>query len=202
MYKVFIDDTPIILTDSLNENNNFLTQTFKEELIDEIIYKLKSGKINGINLFSKDLEKDWALFKSHFKIIIAAGGLVFNKKDEILFICRANKWDLPKGRLEEGEDIQTTALREVEEECGITHLTIVHFLTTTYHFFVKKREKRIKETHWFLMHSDFNGTLTPQREEGITKAVFKNKIDTENALKNTYANIILVHETHHENQKK
>ena len=42
------------------------------------------------------------------------------------------------------------------------------------------------------MQSDFKGVLTPQLEEGITKAVFKNSAETSKALENTFANIRLV----------
>jgi len=46
-------------------------------------------------------------------------------KNEILFIFRNGKWDLPKGKAEAKETINQTAIREVEEETGITGLSII-----------------------------------------------------------------------------
>ena len=74
-------------------------------------------------------------FCHEFHEVNAAGGLVTvrvqepagvtgggrNGKDSAryLFIRRNGLWDLPKGHQEAGEDIRTTALREVSEETGI-----------------------------------------------------------------------------------
>ena len=125
-------------------------------------------------------------------MVTAAGGLVLNPQKEILFIYRNGIWDLPKGMIEKGETLETTALREVVEECGIENLSIDQFLTTTYHYFYRN-EKCLKKTHWFLMHSNFEGVLQPQEEEGITEVVFKNKKATLKALQNSYTNIKLVY---------
>ena len=192
MYKVFVNDKPIILTDSLKKNNNYRVHIFKEVVIDEILHKLKKGKSKGINLFCANLEKDWEAFKKHFKVVSAAGGLVLNTKKEILFIYRLGIWDLPKGRIEKGESIEETAVREVEEECGVENLVLEKPLITTYHLFFMNNIQQLKITHWFLMHTDFQEKLTPQLEEGITKVAFKNDTQLEEALQNTYANIKLV----------
>jgi ADP-ribose pyrophosphatase YjhB (NUDIX family) len=131
-------------------------------------------------------------FKNKFKIIVSAGGLVINKKKEFLFIYRGSKWDLPKGKKEKGEKLEETAIREVKEECGVSNLIIEKKLIETYHFFIEKGKYRLKETHWYLMHSSYNKELTPQLEEGITKVMFKDLEGTREALKNTFYNIIMV----------
>ena len=197
MYKVFVNDKPIILTSSLKKENNYPVYIFKNIVVDEIIYKLKKEKLKGVNLYSSNLEEDWKTFAKNFKVISAAGGLVLNQKKEILFIFRGKKWDLPKGRIEKGESTEETAVREVEEECGIKNLKIEKPLLTTYHIFYQK-ENRIKKTYWFLMHTNFKGKLTPQLEEGITEVVFKSESETKEALKSTYANIKLVYNTYKE----
>lgn len=195
MYKVFVNDKPIIFTSLLKNNGVFPVYMYKNIVFDEVIHKLKIGKIQGVFLFSFHLEEDWQHFLSTYKVVTAGGGLVLNQQKEILFIYRGNKWDLPKGRIEKGESIEETAIREVEEECGITNLTIKNFLLKTYHIFSWEEEIRIKETYWYLMSSNYSGELTPQLEEGITEVVFKNKQEAELALQDSYANIRLVYET-------
>ncbi|WP_026776945.1 NUDIX hydrolase [Polaribacter sp. Hel_I_88] len=195
MYKVFINDKPIIVTSSSKKENNFPVYLFKDIAFDEIVYKLQNENIKGINLYSVDLENDWNSFLKNLKVVPAAGGLVLNDEKEVLFIYRNNIWDLPKGRIEKGETIETAAIREVEEECGICNVSIEKKLLITYHIYFQNGI-RLKETHWFLMISDFKGDLKPQLEEGITDVVFKNEHQTKEALQNTYANIKLVYDTY------
>ena len=64
---------------------------------------------------------------------------------KFLFIYRNQKWDIPKGRIEEGESVQSAAVREVEEETGVTDLTITHTLTTTLHLFHRNGKYRLKD---------------------------------------------------------
>ncbi len=194
MYKVFINDKPIILTDSLLKTSNFLHFSFENSAVEEIIHKLKFESLKGVALICNDLEKNWKEFQSHFVKVIAAGGLVCNEKDEFLFIYRGNKWDLPKGRTEIGEKLEQTAVREVQEECGLKHIELKNYLLTTYHLFFHNKQQRLKKTHWYSMKTSSNEVLTPQLEEGITKVEFKNQEQTKVALKNTYANIKLVFE--------
>ncbi|QMU65712.1 MAG: NUDIX domain-containing protein [Flavobacteriaceae bacterium] len=191
MYKVFINNSPIILTDSFQNQNEFPFLIYKNVVPDEIIYKLSKNVFNGIYLYDMDLEPCWKDFKSHFKVIIAGGGLVQNSKKETLFIYRGNKWDLPKGKVEKGESVEKTALREVKEECGIANLILKEFIITTYHIFYYDNVLSLKETHWFLMYTDHSKTQ-PQLDEGITIAEFKPKSEVDLALKNSYANIQLI----------
>tara|TARA_B100000787_G_scaffold162672_1_gene143641 strand:- start:44030 stop:44629 length:600 start_codon:yes stop_codon:yes gene_type:complete len=198
MYKVFINESLIILTDSLLIDNNFKIINYKNTVIPEIINKLKKEKRNNIILYCINLQESWEHFKSHFKIIIAAGGLVLNENKEFLFIFRGSKWDLPKGRIEEEESIKETALREVKEECGVSQLKLHEFLIITYHIFYQNNQNRLKETHWFHMETRTKEVLKPQLEEGITIAEFKNKEDSVRALDNTYGNIHLVFKAYYQ----
>lgn len=194
MYKVFVNDKPIILTDSFEKNDGFPVFLLKDVVLDEVIYRLKKETIHGINLYTPTLEKSWIEFTQKFRVIKAGGGLVLNKNKEVLFIYRGNKWDFPKGRIEKGENIEETAVREVEEECGMSDVFIDKFLLTTYHLFYQGGENRLKETHWYLMHTTYTGKLTPQEEEGITEVVFKDDLAIPKAFENTYANIKLVYQ--------
>lgn len=199
MYKVFVNDKPIILTDSLKNDNSYPVYIFNEVVIDEVLHKLRRGNTNGMNLFCSNLATDWSTFKKEFKVVFAAGGLVTNPTHEILFIYRSNVWDLPKGRVEEGESIEETAVREVEEECGAEGLKLIKPLLITHHLFYMDHIQQMKITHWFLMEADFQKNLKPQLEEGITKVLFKNKDEVQEAMKNTYANIKLVLDTYYKN---
>jgi len=104
-------------------------------------------------------------------IIIAAGGLVRNSKDEILLIYRRGFWDLPKGKLDAGELIPECAIREVQEETGIQTLDLGPFICTTTHTYFDKwlNQDVEKHTHWYAMLSLENETLVPQTEEDIEK---------------------------------
>ena len=192
MYKVFVNDCPIILTDNNKILPNFEIKAFESDKISKIITSLFLNEIRGIILHCSDLNECWLDFKSQFKVEQAAGGKVLNEKNEVLFIYRFNKWDLPKGKLENGESISECAIREVEEECGITNLQIEKELQTTYHIFERNGKIILKITYWFLMKTIYKGKLTPQTEEGIEQVVFKNDSEINKALKNTYENIKLL----------
>ncbi len=62
-----------------------------------------------------------------------AGGVVFRRTDqdviEILLIQDAkDRWTIPKGHIEEGEDAKTTAAREVGEETGLKKVHVHNWL--------------------------------------------------------------------------
>ncbi len=192
MYKVFVNDYPIILTDNQNISTIYQKINFDRNEVINIVENIFDNNLSGICLLCKNIEDSWNLFQSEFNIQKAAGGKVFNAKDEVLFIYRFNKWDLPKGKLEKGESIEECAIREVEEECGISNLVIKNSLQTTYHIFKRKGKIILKITYWFLMNTDYEGKLKPQLEEGITKVVFKNNEEINLALTNTYQNIKLL----------
>lgn len=114
-------------------------------------------------------------FRELFKYIVAAGGAVFNPKDELLLIHRFGYWDLPKGKLEKRESLQEGAIREVEEECNVFGLTIEEELTPTFHIFHKKRWS-LKKSYWYRMHCEIWEKAKPQKEEGIDRIAWK-KLD-------------------------
>ena len=116
---------------------------------------------------------EWKSFCDSYTIIEAAGGLVQNSQGEYLMIFRNGKWDLPKGKCEAGESAEQTALREVQEECGINQLRPGKLLTITYHTYTLHDAEILKRTYWYSMkyegcESEFN----PQIEENIELAKF------------------------------
>ena len=128
------------------------------------------------------------------KTIIAAGGLVFNEKNELLMIYRRGKWDLPKGKLDEGERIEDCAVREVMEETGLKEITRGALLTISYHTYFDKwvGEEVIKETHWYKMTASSEQSLIPQIEEDIELIRWVSGTALEECLQDSYENIVEV----------
>lgn len=126
------------------------------------------------------------------KKIIAAGGLVSNENDELLMIFRRGKWDLPKGKLDEGESIEACALREVREETGLHHLELQSFTGITQHeyFDTHIKEDVLKETHWYAMKAPGVQALAAQAEEDITEIEWVRKEILDIYLNNSYPNIV------------
>lgn len=124
--------------------------------------------------------------------IIAAGGLVTNEHNELLMIFRRGKWDLPKGKLDEGETIEACAVREVEEETGINNVELGALVGLTYHEYFDRfvNDEAIKETHWYAMKVEGSPTPTPQAEEHIEKIIWADDAAIKECLQNSYQNII------------
>jgi len=103
--------------------------------------------------------------------IKSAGGLVYNKKRQVLLIFKRGMWDLPKGRLEGGDSRTDTALREIHEESGLElkKLSVKGKLVPTWHTTAYKKKNYLKKTYWYLVEydGDDSGKLSPEINEGI-----------------------------------
>ena len=191
MYKVFVNESPLILTNEKPDNaigNVFLME---DNAINYAITSLSKKLLTQAYIYDPSdniLEK----FSSKIPIVVAAGGLVRNKKGKVLFIYRNDKWDLPKGKLDKGESIEKAAVREVEEETGVAGLIIEKYLKTTFHIFKRSGEYRLKKVYWFHMVTSYSGKLVPQTDEGITNVKWLGPKKIEKALKNSYLNIKLL----------
>jgi len=179
MYKIYVNETKVLLLPSSDYTTNLKTD--KDNLV--ILYMGKPSHIlNFIDMFEKSkrikslvlhypnfkkLKED---FLGLFRVVEAAGGLVVNENNEILFIHRRGFWDLPKGKLDPEETRREAAKREVKEETGIRQVQLDKKLVVTNHTFKNGKGKRcIKKSHWYLMFAP-NQKLIPQAEEDITKA--------------------------------
>lgn len=149
----------------------------------------KAGQ-NEYLLITKSPKKIFSTIKKKCQLIKAAGGLVANSKGEFLFIFRNKKWDLPKGKVEQGEKIKIAAQREVEEECGVHISKNKKKLCKTYHVYEMDSKIVLKKTHWYKMEVDGYPNLTPQKEEGISKAAWVAPIAIADKTKNTYPSIL------------
>lgn len=133
---------------------------------------------------------------AQFTPINAGGGLVQNQQGEYLLIYRNGFWDLPKGKQEEGEDIAVTALREVEEECGLTSLEQGDLLCITHHTYHMNGLHMLKDTYWYNMkYTGDTSTLTPQLEEGIQECKWVPAAELAAYVKDTYPSILKVFES-------
>ena len=192
MYKVFVNDKPLFLTNQIFKETDF--QLFLLESVDfkQLIVKYFQNKIQKAYLYHPDEKEIMKVLKTKIPVNKAGGGLVYNKNGEVLFIFRNGKWDLPKGGTNKGEEIEGTAMREVEEETGVNGLSISKKLQKTYHIFKRNGVYKLKITHWFEMHSTYDGIPIGQAEEGIEKVEWKNPEQIKEALKNSYENIKLL----------
>lgn len=195
MYKVFINDKVIFFTKNtklLSDLENVLVLYYYDNsIIPMLVDFLKNdGKLKHLVFLTLTPEEDFVRFKDNFELIIAAGGKVSNAVGNILFIFRLGKWDLPKGKVEEGETLEESAIREVEEECGISKLTIVNHLKDTYHLYELNNKMVLKQSVWYEMKSDDTSELVPQKEENITDARWMTNEEIQKVvMKNTYPSI-------------
>ena len=189
MYKVFVNELPLILTTNLSETANGKYFPLNGGAIQNAIDALLDKKLDEAYIYHPNHEEILKKFTKKIPLEVAAGGVVTNKKGKVLFIYRNDKWDLPKGKLDNGETLKECALREVEEETGVKKLKIKNFLETTYHILKRNGAYKLKEVHWFAMKTSYDGKLIGQKEEGIEKVKWKGPDKIKKALENSYTNI-------------
>ncbi len=190
MYVIYINERPLTLLSEeehrtrVRASNNISPKTHlvaryigKPRTLLNYADMLEKGspKVTSVDIVGKDLDSLWEAFKSHYRWVPAAGGVVSPRgnKGQVLFIFRRGYWDLPKGKIDDGEDAPTAALREVMEETGVHDLVLGESLPMTYHTYRNRKEKRIlKPTFWFRM-SAAPTVLIPQKEEDIELAEWR-----------------------------
>ena len=192
-YRIFINDNTLFIADVLPQQAEKIQQLEIQDFDLQTFYKkLKNGSKKSYIFLTKNPKETFKRLKKDCNIIKAAGGLVQSVNGNYLFIFRNKKWDLPKGKLEEGENMKETAVREVEEECGIKVFKREEKLCKTYHVYPMGANLVIKKTNWYKMKVKGEPKLIPQKEEGIDKAVWLDKKEIGPVLKNTYPSIIEV----------
>lgn len=160
------------------------------ELLLNEISQLSSIKPNSITILVNESINIESVLLQYFKLNKAAGGIVIKGK-QILMIYRANMWDLPKGRIENGESAVAAAVREVNEECGV-HATPTTKFYTTWHAFQTNGISILKETTWYIMDCIDDTHMAPQKEEAIERVAWINIDQLQDILKNTYTSIQLL----------
>lgn len=194
MTKIYYNSKIIHIssTSILNKSIANINISSENELKSRLFFFLDNENSNNINIVCSEPDKCINKLKSFFNFIQAAGGIVYNKEKEILFIRKYNKWDLPKGKIDMGETPEKAAIREVSEECGldINNLKLIKQIEKKYHIYKQDNNYYLKETYWNLVQYTGSKKPSPQKAEGIIKAEwFNNKSINNDILKDTYPSI-------------
>lgn len=171
----------------------------------QIVFKIEANEYKGFEHYHKLLldqpGKNEVIFMSQkpgdmmvkfikdFTDIKAAGGLVVNELGELLLMKRNGTWDLPKGKVEEGEFLRQAASREVKEETGLPKVKISHTVKPTFHIYKLDDSLILKTTYWYYMLASSQDKLVPQKSEGIEELIWVNKKDLKKYVDLTYPNI-------------
>ncbi len=206
MYKIFINDIPVYLTDDKKQKPTTKAKSVwrikyskKTDLLATIQLLEQQPPIDEVYIITDKVSKLYKVFAAHYKGIVAAGGVVFNENGELLLIYRRKKWDLPKGKVEENETIDMAAVREVEEETGLKNVELGEEIYipsnqfhTTYHTYFNSKGKRIlKTTYWYYMSCNGEAQhLKPQLEEDIEEVRWVNPQHIASYLNNTFLSIV------------
>ncbi len=175
--KIYFNDKPLFLCDNvdgtiepyLHHDDAVFIDELDSHTVKSMIHEMEQEKVHAGVFFHRDLEALKKAFFKKFTLIIAAGGLVQNEKEEILLIFRKGKWDLPKGKLDKNEKLEDCAVREVGEETGLKNVQLIAPLIVTYHTYHEGSRFILKESHWYTMKVSGEQQLIPQTEEEITE---------------------------------
>jgi 8-oxo-dGTP pyrophosphatase MutT (NUDIX family) len=182
MYKIYINETPLILTNTEGVLPEWKddAQTLVTPYLGRVKFLLnyidtleKTKKYNRVVIHASDLEKLWDDYRNLYKRIKAAGGVVYNAQNEVLVIYRRDFWDLPKGKIDKGETPEAAAIREVQEETGLDKVDLGNHIINTYHTYIHKEKRVLKKTYWYAMRTN-ELALTPQYSEDIEEAKWVN----------------------------
>ena len=192
-YRIYINDNTLFIADVAPKQLKKI-QRLEAQGFDFPTFHKSLGKdpVQDYVLIDSNPKKLFDKIKKSCELIKAAGGLVKSAKGNYLFIFRNKKWDLPKGKVEKGEKMKEAGLREVEEECGVKIHTNNKKLCKTFHVYTLGNKLVLKKTNWYSMTVKGEPKLIPQKEEGITKAVWLGADELKPVLKNTFPSIVQV----------
>jgi ADP-ribose pyrophosphatase YjhB (NUDIX family) len=193
-YTIYFGNKPYHIISVLDEPlsklagsaGTIMANHFDENLIRKTIQDIEAEGTKAVIVYTNHVEEAWSVFQNQFKSITAGGGIVLNDGGETLFIFRMGKWDLPKGKWDEGETIEACALREVKEETGLTNVALLKEVGKTYHTYKEKKKYILKTTVWFLMKAPGDQLLIPQTEEDIESMEWIGKAGWVVPFANTY----------------
>jgi len=188
IYKIYMNESALIIADFVPSTLVGYQQLDLQSFGLVNLYKKSKQVDQVINylLLVEDPKATLKEIKKQVKVIHAAGGLVKNGEGKLLFIHRLGKWDLPKGKVDPGEKSRITAVREVQEECGIKVDYLGVKIMSSYHVYEMKGTVVLKRTKWYEMAVNNSPKLIPQLSEDITQAKWLRKESLAKVLENTY----------------
>jgi 8-oxo-dGTP pyrophosphatase MutT (NUDIX family) len=196
--KIYFNNKPLFLVNELtpeieeylhHEETVFIDE-FNIHTVKAMIHEMEQSKIHrGVFLYP-DVEEVLHAFKKKLTLVQAAGGLVHTEDNHFLLIFRRGKWDLPKGKLDDYEDLRTCAVREVKEETGLDGVQLEQPLCITYHTYHEAGKHILKESHWYWMKGERQQVFTPQTEEEIDQCEWVPVDKLAPYMDNTHASII------------
>jgi 8-oxo-dGTP pyrophosphatase MutT (NUDIX family) len=198
MYKIYFNNKPLFITSQitreleeyLHHEDTVFIDEFNVHTVKAMLHEMQLPKIHAGVFLNEDVEAVMKAFKKKLVLIQAAGGLVHTRDNHLLLIFRRGKWDLPKGKVDEGEDLETCALREIREETGLSNIQIEQPLRITYHTYHQEGRHILKESHWYLVKAEEQAALLPQTEEDIEKCEWVAVGQLSGHLENTHASIL------------
>ena len=196
-YKIYFADKPFIITDILNpeeqdlagKHGTIMLNHYDQGSLLQATYTLENTPAKAVIVLTDKAGEAFTLFQTFFTNIETGGGLIENEKNEYLFIFRRKKWDLPKGKLDDGETIEECALREVEEETGLKEVKLQQFMLHTWHCYLERGQRILKKGSWYKMTYAANEKLVPQTEEDIEEIIWLQKAEWAIVLQNTFQSI-------------
>ena len=197
MHKIYFGQRSLLICspgdEALADPNCISFHMGGEPCMEELAHMFEaSDSLDRVYISAPDEEETYRKMCACFKEVNAAGGVVSNRRSDVLLINRYGLWDLPKGHQEPGEDIEVTALREVQEETGVDRLELRGLICVTDHCYLRDGVWHLKHTWWYDMLYTDPVDLTPQREEDITRAAWVARSSLPPYLKNTYPSIMEV----------
>ena len=190
MYRLFCNNRTLTANNFCEKLLSVDNKCIKncDDLVGKISDWLDDETVGLLDLGDVDCEDLAFAIKNIFRQAPAAGGVVIID-NQFVAIQRHGIPDLPKGHIEKGESPEVAALREVEEETGITDLEIIKELPSTWHCYLLDNQWTIKKTSWFLMRTKSGMKNVPQTEEGISKVYLVDKERVGDFKKNTFESL-------------
>jgi 8-oxo-dGTP pyrophosphatase MutT (NUDIX family) len=198
MHKIYFNNKPLFITNQitkeleeyLHHEDTVFIDEFNIHTVKAMVHEMELSKIHTGIFLHEDVNAVLKSFKKKFVLVKAAGGLIHTADDHLLLIFRRGKWDLPKGKLDENEDMETCAVREAKEETGLIKVEIEKPLCITYHTYHQDGKHILKESHWYLMKSEKQINLIPQLEEDIEKCEWVPTDQLAPYMENTHGSIL------------